>query len=207
MNIETQVPREAPQPKCVPIPGALRVVVLLSLGLLSNGCSESQPGKILQQTSGSEVMGELSLPIVGYNYTNREIGIFSVDGVGGGNIAMSGPRGGGGGIACCVRYQPGVEPSHHVIRWDVKTCKYHEAPPSTRGDIFQLHYFYSEKKVEVRSQSSVRPNYFEVHFFPDGSVKVQVTAELSAPLMALSAEREESPSPQCPGNVRPAVSF
>lgn len=181
--------------------------MLLPLALLSIGCNESQSKRAGPEMSKVVENAEIDLAIVGYNYTNRGISILSVDGVGGGNIALSGTKGGGGGIACCVKYKPGSTPSHHVIRWDVGSCRYHEAPRSEWGEIFALHYYYEEKQVEVSSQSSVSPSYFEVHFLPDGSVKVQVTAELSAPMIALPDGRKETRSPQCPGNVRPPRTF
>ena len=189
------------------VPQGLLAIVLLSLALLSSGCSESESRNILQQVPNDAEVGELDLAIVGYNYTNRAISVFSVNGVGGGNVALSGPKGGGGGIVCCAKFWHGPEPSTYVIRWDASSCRFHERPPTTRGEVFELHYFYSEKQVKVRRNGPTKPNYFEVHFFPDGSVKVQVTAELSAPLMALSPDREEMSAPQCPGNVRPTITY
>jgi hypothetical protein len=45
---------------------------------------------------------EYGLVIIGYNYTSRYIDQFSVDGAGGGNLYVSGPSSGGGGIVCCA---------------------------------------------------------------------------------------------------------
>lgn len=50
-----------------------------------------------------------SLGIVGYNYTNRAINTFTIDGAGGGNLYVSSPASGGGGTTCCVPYVPGIE--------------------------------------------------------------------------------------------------
>lgn len=148
---------------------------------------------------------EFDLAIVGFSHTNREIGSFSVDGVGGGNLVFSPTGGGGGTITCCVRYRRG-ESSKYVVRWDTHACRYDEKPPSEWGERFSLYDYFSEKQVEAKDKSDTSPGYFEVHFFQDGTVKAQITSEISAPMVTLPNDRKEQLSPQCPGNVMPASS-
>lgn len=49
----------------------------------------------------------IELALTGYNYTDRYIDQFEVDGQGGGNIAVSGPNTAGNGSSCCVSYRSG----------------------------------------------------------------------------------------------------
>lgn len=185
---------------------SLLSVSLMLVALLAAGCSKNGAnGSISTPFFAGPKQHDLA--IVGYNYTDREIGTFSVDGVGGGNLALSGATSGGGGIACCVRYVPGSEPSKYLIRWDKASCRFNERPPGPWGEIFHLHYYYAERSVQVKRGNDSEANYFEVHFFPDGSIDARITAELSPPLMELPDGRKSNNSPQCPGNVRPAGVF
>ncbi|WP_312515183.1 DUF3304 domain-containing protein [Massilia sp.] len=146
-----------------------------------------------------------TLALVGYNYTDRYIDSFSVDGQGGGNINVSSPDSGGGGIVCCVLYQPGPKPKTVTVRWQSDAC-YYRQPSSYSNEVYNtLHSFYKEKKVVVTETTSGKGEYMEVHFYPDDSVQVVVTKELSAPRLSLSKERnDQSDFPRCPNDKKPA---
>ncbi len=183
---------------------AVRFIACFLLAGLCGACNERQFVSI--DKAEQKTRSDFDLAIVGYNYTDREIGILSVDGVGGGNINLSSTSGGGGGITCCVKLLSGKEPSHHVVRWDAAACKFNEKTPGPLGPRYQLHYVFKELNVAVQRQGNQKPDYFEVHFFPDGSVKTMVTSELSLPLIVLPDGRKEAPTSQCPGNIEPQTS-
>lgn len=61
--------------------------------------------------------GPVSLALVGYNYTDRYIDTFSVDGQGGSNLFVSSPTSGGGGSVCCATYWPGLKDYKVKVRW------------------------------------------------------------------------------------------
>lgn len=140
------------------------------------------------------------LTLVGFNYTNREISNFSVDGSGGGNVHVSGLAGGGGGNVCCVLYVAGSDVSSHVVRWDAESCRFYEFG---NVEIYDIRAFYKEEIVKVDGAPLERAHYFEVHFFPDGSVKAKVTNEISRPLLSLPVERDRKKSPPCSTSVEP----
>ena len=107
-------------------------------------------GKASITSSGSEVEaahnGAATLALVGYNYTDRYIDSFSVDGKGGGNINVSSENGGGGGIVCCVLYQPSSEPKTVTVRWQFDACYFREASSYSNETYNTLYAFYKEKK-------------------------------------------------------------
>lgn len=96
--------------------------------------------------------------MVGYNYTERPIGGFSVNGVGGSNIFVNGR---GGGFSCCVDVTVG----HSVnIKW-----RYHRTKKQRDAGI----------PIEDRETTAIIPSpqtaeagYLEVHFYPDHHVEL-----------------------------------
>jgi len=169
-----------------------------------SGCSKASIA-----SSGSEAgaarNGPVTLALVGYNYTDRYIDSFSVDGQGGGNINVSSPSSGGGGIVCCVLYQPGSEPKTVTVRWQFDACYFREASSYSTETYNTLHAFYKEKKVRVTENTSGKAEYMEVHFYPDDSIQVVLTKELSMPRLSLSKERQDTSTfPRCPNDKKPA---
>lgn len=146
----------------------------------------------------------VSLALVGYNYTNRHIDSFTVDGQGGGNLYVSSPTSGGGGTTCCVEYWPGTKVNTVTIRWQSGACYYH-ASSSNSPDIFDIYYeFYNEREVTVDDGIPANAKNMEVHFFPDGSIKAAVTASMSRPRLLLRKDREDrSKYPRCPNDKKP----
>ncbi len=180
---------------------------VLGAVLILSGCQPDTNASAPDSSVSSTADKEISLAIVGYNYTNREIGHFTVDGVGGGNVHVSGPRGGGGGIACCARYYADGEPAHYAVRWNIASCKYDVHPQPNDEPTFALHDSYKEEKITAAQPPSGIPRYLELHFFSDGSVKALITTELSEPMLQLPADRESDWTPQCPDNKRPPIQY
>ena len=101
-----------------------------------------------------------SFTLVGYNYTERPIYSFSVDGVGGGN-AFAGFRSGGGGFVCCADITVGKPVE---IKWLYDTTE---------------KQYLAGLREENRSTTVIVPpptvpeaEYLEVHFFPDHHVEL-----------------------------------
>jgi hypothetical protein len=146
----------------------------------------------------------VSLAIEGYNYTNRHIDTFTVDGQGGGNLYVSSPTSGGGGTVCCISYRPGTTVNTVTVRWQSGACYYH-VRSSTSDDVYdRYHLFYKEQEVTVSDEIPLEAKYMEIHFYPDGSVKAAVTDHASPPRFSLSKERQEkSKYPRCPNDKKP----
>ena len=101
-----------------------------------------------------------SVTVTGYNYTERPIYSFSVDGVGGGN-AFAGFRSGGGGFVCCADITVG-QPVE--IKWLYDTTE---------------KQYLAGLREENRSTTVIVPpptvpeaEYLEVHFYPDHHVEL-----------------------------------
>lgn len=157
--------------------------------------------------SGRSVTYEerVSLALVGYNYTNRYIDSFSVNGQGGGNLYVSSSSGGGGGAVCCVWYRPGTTNNKITVRWQSGACYYRSRSQISEEVFVRLHAFYTEKEVSVSDNVPANAKYMEVHFYPDGSVQAAVTAEESMPRLLLSEDREDnSRYPRCPNDKKPS---
>lgn len=144
----------------------------------------------------------VGLTIYGYNYTNRYIDQFYVNGNGGGNLFVSGPGGGGGGSVCCFSYTPGTPaPKTVTVKWQHGACKYKETKDSTYA---YTHPFFKTIEVPVNPKIPANPGYFEVHFYPDGHVEAAITEHSSPPRLILSEDREDrSDYPRCPNDQKP----
>jgi hypothetical protein len=146
----------------------------------------------------------VSLGLVGYNYTNRHIDSFTVNGHGGGNLYVSSPTSGGGGTACCVAYRPGTALNTVTVRWQSGACYYHVRGTSSDEVYDTYHQFYKEAEVTVADDIPAEAKYMEVHFYPDGSVKAAVTGSASPPRILLRKAREDNSTyPRCPGDRKP----
>jgi hypothetical protein len=127
--------------------------------------------------------GSNALTIYGYNYTDLYIDSFSVNGQGGGDLAVSNHGGGGGGHVCCVGLNPRSKPPIPVtIKW--------------RRDDSSI---WCEQEVMLEGPIPPEPHYFEVHFYPDGHVEVGVTEHAS--LSRLDMERFNRLQRKETGNV------
>lgn len=143
------------------------------------------------------------LAIHSYNYTDRYIDQFTVNGTGGGNVSVSSPTAGGGKTTCCVAYVPGAAVMKVQVRWVSGGCTftsrnmYNEESKHTR-------YFYKVQDVTVDPKVPAQPESFEVHFYQDGHVEAAIADDYSPPRLKLREEREIKPTyPQCAGNKDP----
>jgi hypothetical protein len=144
------------------------------------------------------------LALLGYNYTDRNINAFSVNGQSGGNLGLSGPGGGGGGSVCCVNYVAGKKINTVRIRWQVAACMVEEGATEDGQMSRHVHNFYKEVEVNVDPAVPADPHNFEVHFYPDGHIEAAITREKSFPRVKLDENRlNESEYPRCPNGKEP----
>jgi hypothetical protein len=147
----------------------------------------------------------VTLDLIGYNYTDRHINDYNVDGQGGGIIQLSSPTSGGSGIVCCVRLAMGRSTPIIVrVRWQVDGCTYLMKSEFTGSTQRISHYFYKEEYVEVPRPKGIKPSHFESHFYPDGSVAVRLTNDISLPLLSLRELRpDKSKFTKCKNDEKP----
>lgn len=145
------------------------------------------------------------LDLIGYNYTDRHISDYNVDNQSGGIIRLSSPTSGGSGIVCCVRLATGEgDPIIVRVRWQVDGCTYLMRSEFTGSAQRVAHYFYKEAYVQVRRPKTIKPSHLESHFYPDGSVVVLLTDDLSLPRLSLSESRpNKSKFPKCKNDKKP----
>jgi hypothetical protein len=145
------------------------------------------------------------LGLIGYNYTDRHISDYSVNGAGGFDVMLSSPTSGGSGITCCVRLRRNsVVPSRVKVRWQYDGCIYIMKNDLTGATDKVRHYYYKEAEVDVRRADSGAPEYIETHFYQDGSVQVLATDDISRPLLNLDETRvDKSSFPNCKNDEKP----
>ena len=107
------------------------------------------------------------LTIIGYNYTDTAITNFSVGGAGGGNVEVSSRAYSYGGGACCAPIPQGTPlPISVDIRWQ-------------RDGIGDRPW--CKQAVLLTGPIPENANYFEVHFYQDGTLQVAITDYPSRP--------------------------
>ncbi|QYF91595.1 DUF3304 domain-containing protein [Massilia sp. PAMC28688] len=145
------------------------------------------------------------LTIVGYNYTDKDINDFYVDGTGGGNLYVSSASGGGGGSVCCSTYTIGSAPHEISLRWQSDACTYGTRVAEDGEVFYDIHSFYTTEAVKVNaSASSTMPRYLEIHIFPDRPAQAYVTDEISPPRLSLDQNRRvNTPFRKCPNDAKP----
>jgi hypothetical protein len=89
----------------------------------------------------------VQLEILGYNYTNRPIDQFTVNGQGGARVVLSSPTSGGSGGTCCVSYTPGAKDFSVVVHWTTHSCEYRQDTGTAEGSYDATHYFYKTVSV------------------------------------------------------------
>jgi hypothetical protein len=137
----------------------------------ASAASTGQPGSATPRVH--------SVTAYGYNYTDLYIDSFEVDGSGGGNLAVSTPDSPGGGHTCCAIVTSGLPPgTTFTIKW-------------TRD-----RERWCEQEVALTKPVPNEPRYFEVHFYPDGKIEIEVTQKASSPRLKLDrfsrGERKET---------------
>lgn len=166
------------------------------------GCQD----KVASPSVGPKHGEFVSLTITGYNYTNKYIDEFFVDGNGGLNLFVSSATSGGGGSVCCVKYIIGATLWKPEIRWQVGGCTYNSRKDRYGKSFSDIHHFYKEVEAPLDVKIPGNPKYLEVHFYPDGHVETAMTELPSPPRLALSADREDkTPYQVCPQDKKPAT--
>lgn len=138
--------------------------------------------------TGCQAEQKKMLGITGYNYTNRYIDGFSVNGQGGSNVLLSEDNTGGGKTTCCIvlRQDQDLPVTVYVEwtygeRWDFdKGIKLHDAETYTA-------------EVELAGPIPKEPSIFVVHFYPDNTVQVEVAADYPKPRLKRSALQRGGP--------------
>jgi hypothetical protein len=145
------------------------------------------------------------LDIVGYNYTNRNIDNFSINGQGGGNVRLSSATSGGGGAVCCVKFWKGQSDQLPMkVRWQFDGCTY-LTRSRISGRVFEnTHAFYKEADVHVSGIVGSNPRHLEIHFYEDGLIQIQLTEDMSPPLLSLDGARTDKSSfSRCKDDKKP----
>ena len=169
-----------------------------------NNANENSPTSAAVSNPIPPLGTRVSLTITGYNYTDRYIDQFTVNGNGGGNLFVSGPTSGGGGSECCKDYITGVDNWILPVRWQVGGCTYNTSKQKDGSERYDLYHYFKEVEVKVDPKIAARPAYLEVHFYPDEHVELAVTEHSSPPRLKLSKDREvKSSYKQCPNDKRP----
>jgi hypothetical protein len=137
-----------------------------------------------------------TLGVVGYNYTNRYIDSFDVDGTWGGNLDVSTATAGGGKSTCCYAWSDATSlPATVRVRWVSGGCKF-LSKPNLYGERFPgVQHHYSEKEVPIVGTLPAKPTTIEVHFYPDGRIEAAITDAESEPRLKLSPDRAVDPYP------------
>lgn len=181
-----------------------RAVALLISCCIQHGChSRQDKNDILVNQGDAPAAKPINLTLHGYNYTDRYIDDYSVNGTSGGNLSVSGPGSVGGGSICCMTYFRGAVQKVKV-RWQADACSYIEKSKISLEEIESIHSIYKEVEVDVSLIAGRAPRYFEVHFYPDGHVEAAITDVESRSRLRLEQNRENnSKFPRCPHDQQP----
>jgi len=126
------------------------------------------------------------LGITGYNYTDRYIDRFSVNGQGGTNM---GAHTNGSGESCCIVWRPGTAlPVPMFVEWTYGERWNHEKGLKLQDA--ETH----RVEVELKGPVPQNPTVFAIHFYPDNTVQVEVAADYPEPRIKRSAPAKEAQS-------------
>ena len=206
------------------------------LALLLAGCSRGTTAQANQDMSVPQVQADaayisprhFSLSISAYNYTDRYIDDFRVNGQGGGNLSISNENhGNGGGSVCCVSWMDGSKlPKKIEVMWVASYCSQAE-PGAFKGDDGFIYRPaepgavqipagvrakpYSRRQpilhvaeLEFNGPVPKNPKIFEVHFYKDGHIELAMTEKDSGPRLNLpfgdgyARPGSDSTDPPCP---------
>jgi Protein of unknown function (DUF3304) len=172
---------------------------LLVLAALLLGCGPQATQSATPQPASKTVKAEkasssksYTLTISGYNYTNRYIDQFYVNGEGGANMDSGGASGG----VCCIGWRVGTPlPQTLRVRWVAGGCM--QTVTNSAGESRQEpRHFYKEKDVVFGGPVPDDPGYLEVHFYPDEHIEIALTTLSSDPRLKLDPARSVDPYPE-----------
>jgi hypothetical protein len=183
------------------------IACLAACALALPACSQQGASQAARPAPGEPI----GLTINGYNYTDRYIDSFTVNGQGGGNLYLSTPTSGGGGGVCCVSWTPGGQlPKKVIVRWVGAYCMYDVR--TSAGEVFPTRQsLWRQAIAELNGPIPVNPRTFEVHIYKDAHVEVAITEFESPPRLLLQRDenfrRPGTPTyndPPCTDEQRPA---
>ncbi|MDR0241490.1 MAG: DUF3304 domain-containing protein [Burkholderia sp.] len=100
--------------------------------------------------------------VIGYNFTDRSIYSFMIDGFGaGGSTAHK--RGGGGKSVCCMDVPRGKKTWHLKIKYELTQEQYRNGLPN---EVY-------ETDIAVPKLPNQRDGYIEFHFLPDRKIEAK----------------------------------
>lgn len=160
----------------------------LMLGMVLLACSaQGGPQQPETKATANTSLKTHALSIVGYNYTDRYIDSFTVNGQGGGNLDISTPTAGGGSSMCCVNWRDGSTlPKKVTVLWVAAYCMQRRTNSDGETKDWREPLW---KKTDVYFNGPVpaNPRNFEVHFYRDDRIEVAMTAGYSPPRLKLPA--------------------
>jgi len=112
----------------------------------------------------------IDLDIVGYNYTDKYIESFSVNGYAGGDVSVSSFTAGGGSAMCCFPFFSKVTFPYEV---DVEWGSTDRDGPTQK------------KKILIPKPRVSNPKMLEIHFYQDGRIEGEFTEWYSEPRLKL----------------------
>nr|WP_175801967.1 DUF3304 domain-containing protein [Burkholderia anthina] len=115
--------------------------------------------------------------VVGFNYTNRGVYNFVVDGFGAGSVHAR-QFGGGGGTVCCMEVPRGKKTWHHKITYDL-------TPDEDAKHMSPEIY---ETDIAVPQLPNKRDGYIEFHFLPDRKIEAQWVEYPTMPRMRATGQ-------------------
>ncbi|MDW5418475.1 DUF3304 domain-containing protein [Iodobacter sp. CM08] len=132
----------------------------------------------------------VSLTLHGYNYTNRYIDSYSINGQGGRNLFLSTSTSGGGGEVCCGSWWTNSRlPIKVKVKWVANSCEFKEY--SSTGEGFSsLRNFWKEAEALITTPPPADARYLEAHIYEDGHVEAAITNTFSPPRLILPFDEE-----------------
>jgi hypothetical protein len=111
------------------------------------------------------------LGIMGYNYTDRAIADFAVNGAAGSNVELSTPTAGGGKMSCCVVLARNAKAPFWIdVEYQMDALESY--PPRK---LIEPAGHYIKARVQVKGPIPSDPSYLEVHFYPDHHIEATIS--------------------------------
>jgi hypothetical protein len=135
------------------------------------------------------------LTIIGYNYTRRSIGAFSVNYAGGANLPIGLY---GGGDSCCGSWVEGDPlPTQFKVEWIANSCEVPIDPQEPPRRIKRIRDQWRSEWVDFHGPVPAKPYYLEAHFYPDGKVEIAITEQSSEPRVRVDPTTISRDLPLC----------